>query len=80
MNSLTCLRCEQPGDRLAQPPLPTELGGRIYDSICDRCWKEWLTEQTAIINHYALNLLDPKNKKFLTERTEAFLFGADRAS
>jgi Fe-S cluster biosynthesis and repair protein YggX len=80
MTGFTCARCAQSGDRLAAPPLPTELGNRIYDSVCSRCWKEWLKEQTAMINHYALNLLDPKAKTFLTEQTEAFLFGADRAS
>jgi Fe-S cluster biosynthesis and repair protein YggX len=34
-----------------------------------------LKEQTAIINHYALNLLDPKAKEFLTQKTEDFFFG-----
>lgn len=27
-----------------------------------------------MINHYALNLLDPEARKFLAQQTEAFLF------
>lgn len=80
MSEFTCVRCQQPGDRLAAPPLPTDLGTRIFDGVCHRCWQDWLKEQTAMINHYGLNLLDPKAKQFLTEQTEIFFFGADRAS
>jgi Fe-S cluster biosynthesis and repair protein YggX len=29
-----------------------------------------------VINHYGLDLLDPKARKFLSQQTEAFLFGA----
>jgi len=75
MSQLTCTRCNRTGDQLAAPPLPTELGARIYDTICQGCWQEWLKKQTAIINPYALNLLDPTTKLFLTEKTEEFFFG-----
>ncbi len=60
---------------MAAPPFRNELGDRIYDSICQTCWQEWLQQQTAIINHYALDLRDPRSREFLTTQTEAFLFG-----
>jgi Fe-S cluster biosynthesis and repair protein YggX len=75
MSQLTCARCSRTDDGLPAPPLPTDLGARIYDTICQSCWQEWLKEQTAIINHYALNLLDSTAKRFLTEKTEEFFFG-----
>ena len=75
MTQVNCARCGQVGDQLDQPPLPTDLGHRIYDSICRKCWGEWLQNQTAIINHYGLNLVDPEARKFLTQQTEQFLFG-----
>jgi len=34
-----------------------------------------LKEQTAIINHYGLNLLEAKAKRLLAEKTEEFFFG-----
>jgi len=77
--SITCARCSQSREQLPRPPLPGDLGTRIFDSICQVCWKEWLRQQTAVINHYGLNLLDPKAKQFLTKQTEAFLFGATAA-
>lgn len=60
---------------MAAPPLPSELGGRIFDTICQVCWKEWLEQQTAIINHYGLDLREAEPRKFLTQQTETFLFG-----
>jgi Fe-S cluster biosynthesis and repair protein YggX len=76
MPTITCARCGHTREQLARAPLPGDLGTRIHESICQVCWKEWLRQQTAVINHYGLNLLDPKAKQFLTKQTEAFLFGA----
>lgn len=59
--------------------MPGALGTRVFESVCADCWQAWLKEQTAIINHYALNLRDPQAKQFLTQRTEAFFFGAPQA-
>lgn len=79
MADLTCARCGETRPQLAAPPLPGELGNRIYDAICQVCWTEWLREQTAIINHYGLDLRDAQARRFLTQRTEAFLFGQSLA-
>ena len=75
MSDLKCARCGLAGEQLPAPPLPGDLGSRIYDSVCTSCWQDWLKEQTAIINHFALNLLDPKAKQLLIEKTREFLFG-----
>ena len=74
--SVQCIRCGKPGEKIAAPPLPTDLGIKIFESVCRSCWKDWLREQTALINHYGLNVLEPQAKRFLTEQTEAFFFGA----
>jgi Fe-S cluster biosynthesis and repair protein YggX len=76
MSDLTCTRCGKPGFRIAAPPFPTPLGQRIFDSICQDCWKLWLKQQTQVINHYALDLRNPEARRHLTQQTEAFLFGA----
>ncbi len=79
MPAITCARCGQTRDQLARPPLPGPLGSRIFEAICQVCWKDWLRQQTAVINHYGLDLLDPKAKQLLTQQTEVFLFGAPPA-
>ncbi len=76
MPAITCARCGQTRDALATPPFPNQLGQRILGSICQICWKEWLKQQTSIINHYALDLRDPKSRQMLLTQTETFLFGA----
>ncbi len=75
MSDVNCVRCGQTGARLAAPPLPSDLGARIYDSICQQCWSAWLQHQTAMINHYGLDLRDGEARKFLTDQTELYLFG-----
>ncbi len=72
--TVTCTRCGMERDRIAFQPFPNETGKRIYDHICAVCWAEWLNYQKQLINHYALNLLEPKAKQFLMENMKRFLF------
>jgi len=78
MSTITCARCGENAPQLPAPPYRNELGTRLFNSVCQPCWQLWLKEQTAIINHYALHVLDPKAKEFLTGQTEAFFFGASQ--
>jgi len=50
------------------------MGVQVYERVCATCWQAWLQHQTALINHYGLNLRDPQARQFLTQQTEAFLF------
>jgi Fe-S cluster biosynthesis and repair protein YggX len=79
MGDITCVRCGETRSQLSSPPLPGDLGDRIFDNICQVCWTEWLREQTAIINHYALDVRQAQAREFLTKQTESFLFGLPQA-
>ena len=74
MPDIQCTRCGQPGPQLAKPPLRNELGERVFQSICQRCWDQWLRYQTALINHNGLDVRDKPAREFLTSNMEAFLF------
>lgn len=63
---------ELPG--LERPPIPGELGRRIYDNISAEAWELWKAQSVLLINHYGLHLLDPEAQKFLREQMERFLF------
>ena len=76
MSDVKCVRCGQNREQLPAPPFRNALGDRIFDSVCRTCWQEWLQHQTAVINHYGLDLRDPRAREFLTSQTESFLFGA----
>lgn len=63
---------ELPG--LEKPPMPGELGQRIYEHISEQAWRMWEEHRTLLINHYGLNLGDPEARKLLREQMEEFLF------
>jgi Fe-S cluster biosynthesis and repair protein YggX len=74
MSDITCSRCGQTRERMAFKPFPNDLGQKVYDTICAVCWGDWVKHQQALINHYGLQLQDPKARKFLYESLEQFLF------
>lgn len=74
MADIQCERCGQTREDLDKPPLRNELGERVHESICKVCWSEWLAYQTALINHYGLDVRDQEAKQFLMQNMEAFLF------
>ena len=55
-------------------PFQNELGRKLYAEICGSCWSEWLKAQQQMINHYGLNVRDPKAKEMLLKSMEQFLF------
>lgn len=76
MAEITCSRCSQTREGFERPPFPGAIGARVQNEICTECWNQWLRQQTMLINHYGLNLMDPQARAFLTKNMEAFLFKA----
>ncbi|OGT63753.1 MAG: oxidative damage protection protein [Gammaproteobacteria bacterium RIFCSPHIGHO2_12_FULL_45_12] len=70
-----CVKLDKEAEGLEQPPLPGEIGVRIYEHISSQAWEMWLTHQTMLINEYRLSLIDPKSRTFLLKEMEKFLFG-----
>lgn len=70
------LGCEAEG--LDAPPMPGELGKRIYENISKEAWQQWVKLQTMLINENRLNLLDPRARKYLAEQMEKHFFGDDQ--
>ena len=79
---VNCVKLGRPAEGLDRPPLPGELGKRIYESVSKEAWREWQTQQTRLINENRLQLADPRARKYLLEQTEKYFFGggADEAS
>ena len=74
MAEIRCSRCGQTREGFDRPPFPGAIGARIQSQICRECWAQWLKQQTMLINHYGLNVMDPQARSFLTKNMEAFLF------
>lgn len=67
------LKKEAPG--LEYPPVPGELGQKIYDQVSQEAWEQWTAQQTMLINEYRLNLADERAQKLLMEKLEEFFYG-----
>ena len=74
MANIVCVRCGQTRDQMPFRPFQNALGLRAYEQICNVCWSEWLKLQQQLINHYGLNLREPKSKDFLFDQMAEFLF------
>ena len=75
-DTVTCARCGQTRAGFEKPPFPGPIGSRVVEEICRQCWADWLKQQTMLINHYGLNVMDPQARSFLTKNMTAFLFKA----
>ncbi len=72
-----CQILDREAEGLARPPLPGELGQRIYANISKQAWQQWLNHQTMLINEKRLSPIDPEHRQYLEAQAEAFLFGGD---
>lgn len=70
-----CLKLQKQAEGLSQPPLPGELGKKIYENISKEAWQLWLHHQTMLINEYRLSMIDPKARTYLMQEMDKFLFG-----
>ena len=79
MADVNCVRCGQARAGFERAPFPGAIGQRIVAEICQDCWGQWVRQQTMLINHYGLNVMDPQARSFLTKNMQAFLFGRGAA-
>jgi Fe-S cluster biosynthesis and repair protein YggX len=77
-----CVKLGREAEGLDFPPLPGELGKRIWENVSKEAWQMWQAQQTRLINEMRLNLADAKARKYLLEQSEKYFFGggADEAS
>lgn len=72
---IQCIKLGVEAEGLDRAPYPGELGQKIYLSVSKLAWKQWLNQQTMLINEYRLNMLDPKSREFLEQQMQAYFFG-----
>ena len=67
------LGCEAEG--LEFPPVPGELGKRLYENVSKEAWQQWVKLQTMLINENRLSLADAKARAYLSEQMQKHFFG-----
>lgn len=72
-----CVKLGTEAEGLDRPPLPGPLGQRLYENVSKQAWKQWIEQQTRLINEYRLVLADSSARKFLAGEMEKFFFGGE---
>lgn len=70
-----CIKLNKDAEGLTKPPIPGELGNKIYEQVSAEAWQLWIQHQTMLINEYRLSMLEAKSRAFLRDEMEKFLFG-----
>jgi Fe-S cluster biosynthesis and repair protein YggX len=74
--TVKCIKLGREAEGLDFPPVPGELGKRIWENVSKEAWQQWVKHQTMLINENRLSLADPQARKYLQEQTENYFFGA----
>ena len=79
--TVKCIKLGVEAEGLDFPPMPGELGKKLWENVSKEAWAQWLKQQTMLINENRLSLADPRARKYLQEQVEKHFFGdgADKA-
>ena len=81
-NMVHCVKLGKEAPGLKFPPLPNDLGKRIFDNVSQEAWEGWLRYQTMLINENRLSLADSRARQYIAQQMENYFFGdgADNVS
>lgn len=71
-----CVKLGVEAEGLDFPPIPGELGKKLWENVSKEAWQGWLKHQTMLINENRLNMMDPKARKYLAEQMDRHFFGS----
>jgi len=71
-----CVKLGVEAEGLDLPPMPGELGKKLWENVSKEAWQGWLKHQTMLINENRLNMMDPKARKYLAEQMDKHFFGS----
>ena len=74
--TVQCVKLGREAGGLDFPPLPRELGKKVYAQVSKEAWTAWVKHQTMLINENRLSLADPSARKYLQQQLENYFFGS----
>jgi len=72
---VNCIKLGREAEGLEFPPVPGELGKRLYENVSKEAWQQWVKLQTMLINENRLSLADAKSRAYLAEQMQKHFFG-----
>ena len=73
--NVNCIKLGREAEGLDFPPMPGDMGKRLFENVSKEAWQQWIRLQTMIINENRLNLADAQHRKYLAEQIEKHFFG-----
>lgn len=70
-----CIKLGIDADGLDFPPVPGEMGKKIFENVSKEAWGAWQKHQTMLVNENRLNLADARARKYLMTQMEKYFFG-----
>ena len=70
-----CIKLGREAEGLDFPPVPGELGRKLWENVSKEAWQQWQKHQTMLVNENRLNLADVRARKYLTSQMEKYFFG-----
>ncbi len=70
-----CIKLGKEAEGLDFPPVPGDLGRRIFESVSKEAWLQWQRHQTMLLNENRLSLADARARKYLLTQMEQYFFG-----
>ena len=71
-----CIKLNKEAEGLDYPPVPGEMGKKLYLQVSKEAWQAWLKHQTMLINENRLNLADARARQYLARQMENHFFGS----
>ncbi|MFQ5692325.1 MAG: oxidative damage protection protein [Nitrospinota bacterium] len=70
-----CVKLGREAPGLPEPPIPGELGQKVFENVSQEGWDQFLEYFKMIINEYRLNLMDDATDEIFNKSVEDFFFG-----
>lgn len=69
-----CIKLHKVLPGLKAPPMPGELGKRVYESVSEEAWKEFMEYFKMVINEYRLDLTSPQADSVFEQKIDEYFF------
>lgn len=73
---IQCVKLGREAEGMDVPPLPGEVGRKVYENVSKEAWAGWIKHQTMLINENRLNLADSRARQYLMQQLQNYFFGA----
>jgi Fe-S cluster biosynthesis and repair protein YggX len=71
---VNCIKLGKTLPGLKAPPMPNELGKKIYEQVSEQAWKEFAEYFKMVINEYRLDLTSPQADTIFEQKIEEYFF------